>query len=138
MRLLLLPPTYHVVVNRQPSCTQLLMFISHQNTIHHACFTFMPCVWRLQNKCPVGSYCPDGTASGASSDVRCPRKTTSLVGASELLECIIEAVSVNTCYSSSYRNNCLCTPPQVTLVGGRRIVFNVLSLILELTHEIGL
>lgn len=48
---------------------------------------------RLQNKCPVGSYCPDGTASGASSDVRCPRKTTSLVGASELLECVIETVS---------------------------------------------
>ena len=34
MRLLLLPPTHHVVINRQPSCTQLLMFISHLNTIH--------------------------------------------------------------------------------------------------------
>ncbi|CAM9116223.1 unnamed protein product [Choristocarpus tenellus] len=56
------------------------------------CTSGTPNYLATQNKCPVGYYCPDGTTTGSSPDVNCPRKTTSLVGASELLECVIEEV----------------------------------------------
>jgi len=47
-----------------------------------------------RNKCNVGYFCPEGTASSNALTTKCPRRTFSLNGASRLINCRIEEVDV--------------------------------------------
>ncbi|GMH66707.1 hypothetical protein TL16_g04487 [Triparma laevis f. inornata] len=60
----------------------------------HYCLRGTPLYLATRNKCNVRFFCPPGTSAPDSPLSKCPKRTVSLTGASELSQCMIEEVDV--------------------------------------------
>jgi hypothetical protein len=70
----------------------------------HYCLRGTPEYLATRNKCQVGYFCPKGTSAPTSPLTKCPRRTVSFTGASDLKECMIEQVDVCDKFDLSDRN----------------------------------
>jgi hypothetical protein len=66
----------------------------HPCPIGHYCLRGTKAYVKTRNKCPIGSYCPIGATRPGGDDIKCPTRTTSVLGVGTVKECMIESINI--------------------------------------------